>query len=81
MKVLFENAYKLHDTIGEAETFSEAFSIINKFLSDHNFKSYYTRTWVTPNNELYIDVGSHNEFFIIPDITEEEYKKWIGQNQ
>lgn len=34
------------------------------FLDDHNYKSYYTRVWER-ENELWIDVGSHTEFFIL----------------
>ena len=37
---------------------------IDKFLDDHNFKSYYTRVW-EENGRLIFDVGSHTEFFIL----------------
>lgn len=33
------------------------------FLTQHNFKSYYTRIW-EKDNEKWYDVGSHSEFFI-----------------
>lgn len=42
----------------------QAFLRINDFLEKHNFKSYYVRTW-EENGELWIDVGSHTEFFIL----------------
>lgn len=41
-----------------------AFAIMHQFLDDHNYKSYYTRTW-QEGNELWMDVGSHTEFFIL----------------
>ena len=37
--------------------------IINNFLNDHNFKSYYTRVWEKDGVKWY-DVGSHTEFFL-----------------
>lgn len=42
---------------------NEAFGLIQRFLHDHNFKSYYTRTWETDEGKMY-DVGSHTEFFL-----------------
>ena len=41
-----------------------AFTVMSKFLDDHNYKSYYTRTWER-NNEAWMDVGSHTEFFVL----------------
>lgn len=43
---------------------SGAFAAMSKFLSDHNYKSYYTRTW-EKGNELWMDVGSWSEFFVL----------------
>ena len=37
--------------------------IINEFLKQHNFTSYYTRTWTVGEQKWY-DVGSHTEFFV-----------------
>ena len=45
---------------------------INKFLDDHNFKSYYTRVW-EENGRLVFDVGSHTEFFILEGMSFEEW--------
>lgn len=42
---------------------NEAFTYINKFLEEHNYKSYYTRTWKTSEGVMF-DVGSHTEFFL-----------------
>lgn len=44
-------------------TKDEVMKIINKFLEEHEFKSYYTRTWETDRGTMY-DVGSHSEFFL-----------------
>ena len=40
--------------------------LIKDFLDDHNYKSYYSRTWINENDnkEKICDVGSHSEFFI-----------------
>lgn len=38
--------------------------VMKQFMDDHNFKSYYTRVW-EENGELWMDVGSHTEFFIL----------------
>ena len=43
---------------------NSAFKVMSKFLADHNYKSYYTRTW-EKDNELWMDVGSHTQFFIM----------------
>lgn len=38
---------------------------IREFLDEHNFKSYYIRTWQDENEDYVYDVGSHTEFFIL----------------
>lgn len=45
-------------------TEEEAWDEMKKFLDDHNYKSYYTRVWTTPDGNKYYDVGSYTEFFI-----------------
>ena len=47
IQVLFENSNGKTRTIGEAITLKEAYEVINKFLDEHNYKSYYVRTWKT----------------------------------
>lgn len=42
----------------------DAFKVMSKFLDDHNYKSYYTRTW-EEGNELWFDCGSWSEFFVL----------------
>lgn len=49
----------LHENVKEREVYI----LIRLFLNEHNFKSYYTRSWGTENGIMY-DVGSHTEFFL-----------------
>lgn len=42
------------------------FKAINNFLDKHNYKSYYTRVW-REEDEVWIDVGSWSEFFVVKD--------------
>ena len=64
MKLYFENSYGEERLIAEVQNEEEAFKEIHKFLDDHNYKSYYTRTWMRNNNKKVYDVGSHSEFFV-----------------
>lgn len=43
----------------------EIYRIIHAFIENHNYKSYYTRVWQTENNDVYFDVGSWTEFFVV----------------
>ena len=70
MKLEFENSQGQRRVIGNPETPQEMWQIINKFLADHNFKSYYSRMNLYPD-EYEIDVGSHTEFFYISEMTDE----------
>ena len=51
-----------------SESLLEAVKEIHKFCEERNFKIYYTRVWKADNGEVWRDVGSHSEFFIITDI-------------
>lgn len=64
MYLFFEADDGSRRLIGLPETNEEAHQLITDFLNDHNFKSYYRREW-KENGELYIDVGSHTEFFVL----------------
>ena len=46
---------------------------IQKFLDDHNYKSYYTRMWYDDGYTWY-DVGSHTEFFLVDANMMERHK-------
>ena len=64
MKLIFQNSYGEERVIAEVQNEQEVIKEINKFLDEHNFKSYYIRTWMRNKYEKVYDVGSHLEFFI-----------------
>lgn len=74
MRLIFQNRHGKERVIAEPSTKEECFQEINKFLDEHNFKSYYTRVW-EENGRLQLDVGSHTEFFFIEGLNFEEYVK------
>lgn len=59
----FINSRGYDRLLAENITEQEVHREIQKFLKEHNFKSYYTRTWKTSEGTMY-DVGSHTEFFL-----------------
>ena len=61
----FENSQGKRTEIGRPSSMDEASQIISDFLKSHNYKSYYTRMWINDNDEVYYDVGSHFEFFVV----------------
>ena len=63
--VMFINSEGKSRQIGKVKTPIQAYCAINKFLEEHHFKSYYTRTWQTNEKTTVVDVGSHTEFFQI----------------
>jgi len=64
MILYFQNSKEIEREIGKPDTYNEANEMIDKFLSDHNFTSYYSRAW-KENDRYMFDVGSHTEFFIL----------------
>lgn len=68
IQVLFENSNGKTRIIGEVITQKEVFKVINKFLDEHNYKSYYMRTWKTDDKTTVVDVGSHTERFYFKEI-------------
>ena len=65
---MFENSRKQKRIIGTADTQETAFKVIDDFLADHNYKSYYKRNWNTDDKTTCVDVGSWSERFIIQEI-------------
>ena len=63
--VYFENSRKVRREIGAASTEQDAYKIIMDFLKGYNYPCYYTRSWLTENEEMCVDVGSWSEFFYI----------------
>ena len=75
MKLYFRNCYGTERLIAECQTVQEVHKEIEKFLAEHKYKSYYLRSWKEDNGDIVVDVGSYTEFFIIKDISFEEYMK------
>ena len=72
VKLIFQNSRGEERVIAEPSNREEVNKEINKFLDDHNFKSYYTRVWEA-DGRLVFDVGSHTEFFILEGMSFEEW--------
>ena len=72
MKLIFKNSRGKERVIAEPTNGDEIFKEINKFLDDHNFKSYYSRSWDNEDG-ITIDVGSHSEFFVLREISFSDY--------
>ena len=72
MKLYFQNSRGVERLIAELSNREEVVKEINKFLDDHNYKSYYTRVW-EDDGRLVFDVGSHTEFFILEGMNFEEW--------
>ena len=65
MILYFQNNMGIRREIGRPLTEQEIYQTIKRFLDEHNYKSYYTRSWVNKKGETYYDVGSHTEFFVM----------------
>lgn len=66
--ILYYNNYKNENIkIDQLKTEEEVYKKINEFLKNHNYTSYYTRSWIDEEDskKKWIDFGSHVEFFII----------------
>ena len=72
MKLYFQNSSGVERLIEEPSNREEVVKEINKFLYDHNYKSYYTRVW-EEDDRLMIDVGSWSEFFYLEGMNFEEW--------
>lgn len=68
IRVLFENSNGKTRIIGEVITQKEAFKVVDSFLDEHNYKSYYKRTWKTDDKTTAVDVGSYTERFYFKEI-------------
>ena len=67
MRVEFGGMIGERKKIGEAESIDGCWKIINQFLNEHNYKSYYQRISEEEDGSLWIDFGSHTRFFWIID--------------
>lgn len=64
-KVIFENSQGKEREIDTAVDIEVAYKIIDKFLDEHNFKSYYKNICEIEKGKIRVDVGSWSEFFYI----------------
>lgn len=67
LKVIFKNCVGHEREIGTAVDKKEAYRIIDKFLEEHNFKSYYKNVCEIEKGKTRIDVGSWTEFFFFQE--------------
>ena len=74
MKLFFKNGKGKEKLIAEPLSKEEVVREINKFINDHNYKSYYIRVW-EENGRLKFDVGSWSEFFYLEGMAFEEWTK------
>ena len=65
----FQNSQGREREIAKVSNFNDVFTGISNFLEDHNYKSYYIRSWKEDGRIKY-DVGSWSEFFYT-DLKEE----------
>lgn len=66
MNVYFRDSHGKKRLLEYVYTNEQVWKVIKKFLDDHNFTSYYTRTWFADGYTWY-DVGSHTEFFLVDE--------------
>lgn len=59
----FINSRDEYRLLKENITWDEVSPRIAEFLKEHNYTSYYTRTWKNTEGVM-LDVGSHTEFFL-----------------
>lgn len=79
MRLIFQNSKHEERVIAEPLNIEEVIKEMNKFMDDHNFKSYYMRVW-EEDGRLKFDVGSHKEFFCLEGMTLEEYQRQVGKS-
>lgn len=77
MRLLFQNSRGEERVIAEPQTKEEAIKEINKFLEDHNFKSYYMNVCEDDRGRLRLDVGSWSEFFYLEYMS---LKEWADKS-
>jgi len=65
----FERSSNERVPLAQCDSLTDCWCVMQQFMDKHNYKHYYTRTWVNGNSEMVFDVGSWTEFFIwkIPD--------------
>lgn len=64
MKLYFRNNRGIRLEIADVKSEDEAYTKISEFCEKRNYKIDYVRSY-TIDNELYCDVGSHSEDFVL----------------
>ena len=59
--------------MSDVYTPEQVWKVMKKFMDDHNFTSYYTRTWFA-NGYTWYDVGSYTEYFLVDENLMEQYE-------
>ena len=75
MRLLFQNGRGGEKLIAEPTNKKEILKEINKFLDEHNYKSYYMNVCEEDKGRLRIDVGSWSEFIIVEGMT---FGEWLS---
>jgi len=66
MEVFFKDSKGKERLLKEVETIEEINKVVNDFLKEHNYKSYYCRVMGLENKQgVMLDVGSYTEFFVV----------------
>ena len=65
INVFFENASGNKRNIGTVLDRKEAYDLIDNFLKERNYKSYYKRWWQIDEKTSAVDVGSWYERFYL----------------
>lgn len=69
MKLYFENSMSKRKFISHVDSIKEVYALIDDVLEEYHYKSYYTRLWYEEDKkEIWIDVGSHSEFFVVTEV-------------
>lgn len=68
INVFFENFNGEKRSIGTVLDRKEAYDLIDDFLKERNFKSYYKRWWQIDERTSAVDVGSWYERFYLEEI-------------
>lgn len=68
INVFFENVNGKKRSIGTVLDRKEAYDLIDDFLKERNFKSYYKRWWQIDERTSAVDVGSWYERFYLEEI-------------
>lgn len=75
-KIFFKRSNGEYVDLGFFEK-EKCLSVINKFLEERNFKSYYVRIIKKEEGIEWLDVGSHTEFFYL--VIDEKVNKFLRE--